>query len=361
MNQIYIDGLFFNASGIGRYYESILKELLKRKFQIISCVPKKYKNQFLEKFGKYENMEVIFVDYEKFSLKSLLKHHKILNQLEKRADLFFFPHINIPLWFRDEKIVLTIHDFIPFTSYWGRNNIKKLFIRFLYTHSIKKAKRVISISNQTKKDLLTHFNIKKVDVIYNFIDEKFFEYKPKDRIIKDKYILYVGNRKSHKNLKNLILAFNEIKKNIPHKLVIVGKKDKEYDFVDKIIDENSLKDKIIQIDYASDEEIMSLYYYAELFVFPSFYEGFGYPPLEALALDTPVIVSNIEILKEILGEKIACFDPYSYTDIAKKIKDILQNNEKREELLQIGKKRLSNFRAEVIMPKYIEVFKKAIK
>jgi len=102
---------------------------------------------------------------------------------------------------------------------------------------------------------------------------------------------------------------------------------------------------------------LDLYANAKLFVFPSFFEGFGLPPLEAIALDTPAITSNIEVLKEILGTEIACFNPYFPDDIAQHIFEAIINQTRRETLLKIGKMKLNRYRKENIIPQYIELIK----
>jgi len=357
MKKLYIDGLFYKGSGIGRYYESLIKGL-SEKFKIITCVPIKYKEEFKKEFQNY-NIDSIFVDYEKFSLKGLFIHYKILNTI--KADLFFFPHINIPFLFKHKSIILTIHDMRPYTQFWDRNSIKRSIIKFMYKNSINKSKNIIAISETTKKDLLNYFNVEDVKVIYNFVEEKFFKYSPSEKIIKENYILYIGNRKKHKNLERLILAYDKIKHQINHKLVIAGRKDIKEDFIDDLIKKLDLQNFIIEIKSPTDKQILNLYYYADLFVFPSLYEGFGYPPLEALALNTPTITSNIDVLKEILGEKIACFNPYSIDDISNKILNVLNNENLKKELLQIGQDRLENYRKDKIIKQYINIFEKEIK
>lgn len=350
--KLYIDGLFYKSSGIGRYYANLLKGL-SGEFEIVTSVPLKYKNQFENEFKNY-NITPVFVNYDKFSFENLFQHHKILNNL-KDVEIFFFPQINVPLFFNHPNIVVTVHDFIPYTEFWDRSFLKKTFIKFLYLNAVRKASRIVTVSNATKKDLHKYFN-KKSEVIYNFVDDEFFVQTP-ERIINEPYILYLGNRKKHKNLKNLILAYDGIKNRISQKLVIAGTKDSQNDFIDELIDKLGLKNKIIEINSPSDKEIYSLYKYTDLFVFPSFYEGFGYPPLEALALGSVAVSSNIPILKEILGEKIACFDPYDVSEIGECMLNILQNENLKKELYEEGKKRLSKFRREKIIPQYIELIK----
>ncbi len=179
---------------------------------------------------------------------------------------------------------------------------------------------------------------------------------PYKRLLNDDYILFVGNRKKHKNLSNLILAFSKIKDRVNVKLVIAGSKDRQKDDVDILIENLNLKKHVIEFISPTDEEILSLYKHAKLFVFPSLFEGFGLPPLEALALDCPVIASNIPVLREILGEEIACFDPYDVEDMANKIYKALNDNDFRNYLLNLGKERLKLFDKDKIIKEYLSLF-----
>jgi len=362
---LYINGLFYKGSGIGRYYESITKELAKRGVSIITSVPKRLKDDFEKEFVDIPNITPIFVDYEKFSIKGFFEHSRLLKSLEKKIDLFFYPHINLPLYIPKNTIV-TIHDLIPFTEYWDRSILKKQIFKFYLYRAIKHSQKIIAISQVTRNDLVKYFpeTEKKIDIIYEYIDDKFLNKKESKRVIKEPYILFVGNRKRHKNLKNLVLAFDKIKEEIGVKLVIAGAKDKninQKDEINLLVDKLNLKDYVIEIIKPDDETLINLYKYAELFVFPSLYEGFGLPPLEAIACGCPVIASNIPILKEILGEEIACFDPYDPDNIAKEVKNALLNDYKKRKLLEIGKERLKIFDKDKIIQQHINLFKEVIR
>jgi len=357
--KIYVDGLFYKGSGIGRYYENLLKELLERDYIIYSCIDYNLKDEFSTDFGKYSNVIPIFVKFKSFSIKNFLFQSKILYDLRNEVDLFFFPHINIPI-FIPAKTMLTVHDVRVYSEFWDRSYFKKKIFEFFLKHSIKKSKKIVVISNNCRSNLIQNvdFDTSKIKVIYNFIEDKFFDYHNSCSIIKEDYILYVGNRKKHKNLENLIIAYNAIKDKINCKLVIAGAREKKNDFIDNIIQQLKLDAYIIQYIFPKDEILMDLYSNAKLFVFPTFYEGFGYPPLEAIALNTPVITSNIEVLKEILGDEIACFNPNSSDELMKCLYDVMINNKKREFLLKIGKKRLQEYKQDNIMKQYVELFKK---
>ncbi|MGB9794736.1 glycosyltransferase family 4 protein [Caldisericum exile] len=357
--RIYIDGLFYKGSGIGRYYESLTKELAKRDIKIYTCVPKSLRDSFEKDFADVsKNLEPIFVDYYKFSIKGFFKQSQILKKLEREVDIFFYPHINLPLYV-PKNIVTTIHDLIPFTEFWDRNRIKKHLYKFYLRRALERSTKIILISKTVAHEVVERFNVNrnKIKVIYEFIDDKFKKYvEIENPIIQEDYILFIGNRKKHKNLKNLILAYSKIKDIIGVKLVIAGAKGKGKDEVDELIESLNLKNYVIELISPPDKVIINLYQHAKLFVFPSFFEGFGLPPLEALTIGCPVITSNIPVLKEILGEEIACFNPYDVKDIAEKILKVLTNENYRKYLLEIGKSRLKLFDKDKIIDEYLKLF-----
>jgi glycosyltransferase involved in cell wall biosynthesis len=355
MKKIYIDGLFFKSSGIGRYYENILSLLAEsNKFIIFTTVPEEYKEEWKKKFEHFENIKPNFVKYKQFSFKNLFFHHKFLNKLV--VDYYFYPHINVPLFFKG-NLVITIHDFIPYTNFWNRGFFKKMFIKLFYNTSIKRSKKIILISETTKKDFLKYFpkNVKKAVKLYNFLEDDFCE---NSETKKENFILFVGNRKKHKNLQRLLLAFSKL--NREEKLYIIGKKDSIEDEIDQIIKENNLENKVIQLTNVNDDELKDYYKKAKLFVFPSLYEGFGYPPLEALMCNTSVIASNISILVEILGEDIACFNPYKIEDIKKFLEIALNDDNFRKKLLIKGRERVKYFLKSNLKDNYINFFEEGL-
>ena len=364
---IYIDGLFFKGSGIGRYYESLVKEMSLKGMKIYTSVPIWLKDDFEESFKNYRNIEAIYVNYSKYSLKGFATQSAILRKLEKKVDLFFYPHINLPMYI-PKNTIITVHDLTPFTEFWDRNVFKKKYYKFIFERAIKQCKGIIVISEATKKDLIKFDKTveSKIKVIYEFIDDKFiksvmigsFQSKP---LISGDYILFIGNRKKHKNLEKLIYAFNKIKNQSKYKLVIAGSKDKNNrlkDGIDLLIQKLGLGNEIIELISPDDETIINLYKNAKLFVFPSLYEGFGLPPLEAMACGCPVAVSDLPVLKEVCGDAAIYFNPESEEDMAAKIINICEDNELRQSLISKGKERLKFFDKEEIIKQHIEFLTK---
>ena len=259
--------------------------------------------------------------------------------------------------------VVTIHDLCPFTEFWDRSYFRRKVFKWYFKRAIKKAKKIIAISRNAKKeitDICPDCNTK-IEVIYEFVDEKFLrikDYHNKERLVKDEYILFVGNRKKHKNLSRLILAFNQVKNIFPNlKFVIAGKKDNEIDEIDLLKNRLNLKEKIIEAISPGDEEIINLYKYAKAFIFPSLYEGFGLPPLEAMAIEIPVLASDIPVLKEICGNAAYFFNPYDVEDMAKAICKVVTDESLRRSLIEKGKERVKFFDSESAIDQHVKLYK----
>ncbi len=355
---LYIDGLFYKGAGLGRYYELITKEFLKRGIKIYTCVPKSLERYFEEDFKDYKHiLEPVFVDYEKFSVKGFFNQGKILKKLEDKVDIFLYPQINLP-YYIPKNTISVIFDLIPLTKYWRGSPLKTRAYLFYLKRALTYSKGIITSSDFVKKELTSMFELNKVKTIYAFIDDKFSKNQYTKPILKEDYILFVGNRKKHKNLKNLILAFNMIKeKNL--KLVIAGSYDKsKYDEAKQTIKTLGIEDKVVEIERPSDEELISLYQHAKLFILPSLYEGFGLTLLEAISCGSVSISSNIEVLREIFGSSIACFDPFDTMDIAKKIDITLNNEEIRKKILGDAKSISIKYRKDAIIEEYLSYFHK---
>jgi len=361
---LFIDGLFYKCSGIGRYYEFLIKELPKRDEinNIYTTVNVGKKKSFEQETKDISKIKPIYVNYKFFTPRELIFKSNILKKLESKVDIFHFPQINIPLYV-PKSLIVTIHDLCPFSEFWGRSYLKKKVFGWYLKRAVKKAGKIITISESAKREIMDIYPIynAKIKVIYRFVDEKFLrtkDYYNKERVIEDDYILFVGNRKKHKNLFRLILAFDQVKNIFPNlKLVIAGKKDSKIDEIDLLKNKLNLKEKIIEAISPADEEIINLYKYAKAFIFPSLYEGFGLPPLEAMAIGTPVLASDIPVLKEICCNAAYFFNPYDVEDMAKAICKVVTNESLRRSLIERGKERVKFFDSESAIDQHVQLYK----
>jgi len=366
---LFIDGSFYKGSGIGRYYESLLKGLLESEdFDLIyTAIPLDKKEEFQRDFNYAvpDRLLPIYCDYRIFSLKALIKQGRLLKGLagEKKVDLFHVPNVNIPFYAPDNLIV-TVHDLRILTEFSDLNKLKGLIWEWYFRKSLKKAKVLIAVSESVKNELIGFFPAykDKIKVIYEAIDKKFLNQKnTPSRIIKDKYILYVGNRREYKNLSRLIMGFSEIRKSFfDLKLVIAGARYKKEDEVDSLKKKLNLSNDIIEFHSLDDTEIINLYKNAEILAFVSLYEGFGLPPLEAMAFGIPSIVSDIPVLKEVCGKAAYYINPYDEKDIAKGMQNVLTDKLLREELIQSGFARVNFFSHEKMIKGHLKIYRERI-
>lgn len=267
------------------------------------------------------------------------------------------------------KLVTHIHDisfnFYPQFIRWT----DLLFLKTLIPWSIRKASKVIAVSGSAKEEIVKYYKVpeEKVEVIHNAIGENFLnnysvEDPEKVRVkyaLPEKFLLYVGTLQPRKNIPFLIKGFARLKEKMPqHKLVLAGPKgahnyDKE---IDKMIEESNLQNEVVFPGYIDAEDLPGLYRSADIFVFPSLYEGFGIPILEALAMETPVAASDIPVFREVGGEAAEYFDPASLDGLEKIVYNISIDPELRERLKNSGKTRIKFFSWEKSARKMLEIY-----
>lgn len=271
-----------------------------------------------------------------------------------RADILHQPCFSSPVFYRG-KVVITIHDLISvFFGYnipfWSRQFFGK-WMPFTYRF----ADHLIAVSEHTKKDAIRVLGIPeaKITVIHEAADTKYHVIndkplvaatKHKYKIGDDPFILHVGTLEPRKNLPFLVRAFAEAKPAIgATKLVITGKKGWYYEGLFQLIDKLGLQDEIIFTDYVEDEDLPAMYNAAKLFAFPSHYEGFGLPPLEAMACGTPVISSNTSSMPEVVGEAGVLLSPKELNAWVEAITNILNDEPRWQELRTKGLEQAKKF------------------
>src|SRR5437867_6214021 len=219
----------------------------------------------------------------------------------------------------------------------------------------KRADRVLTVSESSKRDILRFVDIPadKIAVIYNAYDERFgMEPREEDVLrvaeryqLHDEFVLYAGNVKPHKNLERLIVAFDQVRKRgLGHlKLVLIGDEISRYAALRRAVHQHQLHKHVRFLGYLPEETLAVMYRLAGLFVFPSLYEGFGLPPLEAMASGTPVVTSNVSSLPEVAGDAAILVDPYDPTAIADGIERVLTDADVRRDLRNRGLARARQF------------------
>ena len=258
--------------------------------------------------------------------------------------------------------VVTIHDILP-TKHAKFYPTLKYYQRYVVSKVLRSCKAVICVSESTRQDLIDNFSLKgiPVHVVYEGVDKK--KYYPRNgKIIREKYglndfILYVGDTRPHKNLRRAYEAFSRIRSE-GMKFVCAGPKvSRFFPHVEKRVRELKLEKRVLFLDYVPDEDLPHLYSEAKALVFPSLHEGFGLPPLEAMASGTPVVVSNTSSLPEICGDAACYVDPYDTESIAEGICKVLDNRDFRDHLIAKGLERVKAFSWERSANKILDILK----
>jgi glycosyltransferase involved in cell wall biosynthesis len=274
---------------------------------------------------------------------------------KNKPDVLFMPASSLPVIF-PRKSVVTVHDigFVHFPELypWADRFYHKLFMLWIKVFATK----IIAVSHYTKKDLIETYKIKpeKIEVVYNGYDG--VSYKQMDLTnedllrygIRDPYILFIGRLEQKKNIVRLVEAFAELKKrnqNLPHKLVLVGRPGRGdgYEEAKQKIKDFGLVGEVIILGWLSSQELPILLNKADLFIFPSLFEGFGIPVIEAMACGCPVACSKTTSLPEVAGEAALMFDPENVEEIRARMEQVLLNKEVVESLREKGLRRAEQF------------------
>jgi glycosyltransferase involved in cell wall biosynthesis len=360
--KIHIDGRMLYSSGIGRCLKEIVKEIIIADKNIEIFLYGKYEDyiRYLKEYSVDDN-NIIFRENNApiYSIKEQMTG-SWMNLKDKSSDIFYYPHYNLP-YVVHKNSVFTIHDFtqFKFPEYFGKNKVK--VAKIILNNAVKKAKRIIVVSKSTLKDFYGYFPEfkEKTEVIYNGVSKKFRildDKRKKDFLIKNgfgKYILFIGNNKSHKNISGLIKSFVEIKKEFKDfKLIIISKGFN----LKEIAVEDKIKQDIFIVDEVSDDELVYYYNCAFMFVLPSFYEGFGLPVIEAMACGCPVITSSVSSLPEVGSNAVLYIDPYNNRSLTEGISKIIIDDDFRCRLIKRGINRAKLFSWKNTANKYTEVF-----
>lgn len=296
------------------------------------------------------------------------------NIWKDNVDILWMPMHNIPLIRKKSlKTVVTVHD-LAFKQFPNTFPKKDLFqLNLLTDLAINRADKIIAVSKSTKNDILKFYpNIKEenVAVIYHGFDRELYQKKfyseIEAKVLKTynlkskKYLLYVGAIQPRKNLITLIRAFEIFKKENKNniKLVLAGGKAWSWKETIEAIENSSVRDSIILTGRISFDDLSILQQNALVFVFPTLYEGFGIPVLEAFAANVPVISAKNSSLEEVGGEAVEYFESTNVEELSKKIFKVANNLNLQKEMIERGKKQLDKFSWEKCARETLEFIKK---
>lgn len=348
MSKILINALQFSpdGAGISKYSHKLAEVIMENNPDAdILC-----RKDMVDKFKNKERL--IPIDVKRSADRIITEQIKLL-KLYRKYDIVHFLDYSTPILYRGKKIA-TIHDMALHTMKDKYTKTQILTKRILMKNTVKNADKFVCISEFTKNELLKYYpNIDQdnIKVVYNG-----FEYEEmalsqkhinnilnKFKIEKD-YLLFVGTLSPHKNIERIIEAFYKITKDgYDYNLVICGKKGWLYEDIFFKVKKLNLEDKVIFTDYVTEGELEVLYKNAKLFLFPSLYEGFGFPPIEAMARKIPVLTSSEGAIPEIVGDAALFCNAYDIDDISRKIIEIIENPRLKKSLIEKGIKRYKEF------------------
>ena len=367
-----LDGRFYRrqTGGIGRYSQQLVQNMLKIDSQ----------NQYFLFLTKQDlpecnleapNLKKILTDIPHYSLAEQVKLPFILRKYN--LDLMHFLNFNLPIFYQG-KFVVTIHDltmvFYPALRRQQSKIFRQAFIKVLKT-AIVKSQKIITASHCVKEDIIKYYGASsdKIAIIYEGASDtfgsasKFQQDKIKQKMaITKPFILFVSQWRPHKGLLQAIAAFEILHEKYYKSLqfVIAGKPNPDFPEIAEKIQASKHKKDIILPGFVADDDLPALYSAASVFIFPSFYEGFGLPPLEAMACGTPVCASNTSCMPEILGSAALYFNPQKPEDMAAKIKEALENQNLRHSLIARGFKQVKNYSFQKTAEETLNIYQKIL-
>jgi len=357
-------------TGVGYYINNLIPAILnldKKNEYILFGTDLELKNP---------NCQQIIIDGKKKKFLSFLWKKFKYPKIEKiigEVDLLFYPNFTI-LPSDCSNIIIVIHDlsYLKFPQYVENKNL--LFLKKEVPHALKKAKQIVADSEATKKEIIKNFKIspEKILVIYGAISNKFYKKcgskdikKNKEKYkIRHNYLLFVGTLEPRKNIIRLLEAYQDLSRSIRNKyqLVLAGSEGwQDKHIIKKIKEVSDSNNRVIVPGYVPEEDLPALYSGAYLFLYPSFYEGFGMPILEAMACKTPVITSNTSSMPEVAGDAALLVNPSNIEEIKESIIKIINDSALRTSLIKRGQKQIQKFSWTKSAEKLIKVFEKVYK
>lgn len=296
---------------------------------------------------------------------SLKQAYSFARKLGRVHDMIHLPNQHFARYasFLKKPFVVTVHDLARLCFKSDGETIRERIFLKLDIRGIKRASHIIAVSQNTTSDLIKYLNIptERISVVYDGVDHSIF--KPvKAKPFHEPYILYVGSERARKNLYRLFQAFSRLKEEFKGlKLVKVGSAGKNDEFrksTIKQLESLGLSEDVIFVDWAAEDDLPYYYSNASLLAYPSLYEGFGLPPLEAMACGCPVITSNTSSLPEVVGDAAIMVDPYDVDGLANAMREVLTNHELREAMIKRGFAQAKKFSWEKTAEETLDVYKK---
>ena len=370
--RIAIDARFWGtqAKGLGRYTEQLVRRLTKYD-------PETEYVLFMRPDGYAafsdppKHIRKVLADYRWYSLAEQIYLPRLIRSCG--CDLVHFPHFNVPL-VTPKPFIVTIHDLIlsKYPSVRAttlgplRYAMKHAAYRWTMYRALRNSRHIITISQFTKRDIIKTYAApeQRLSVVYEGVT-KFPASAPTEQVLQDlhipkPYLLYVGNAYPHKNLERLIRAYSDARKQgMRHALVLVGQDDFFYNRLRAFAKDIQAPDVFFP-GYVSDATLGTLYQLADWYVFPSLYEGFGLPPLEAMAMGTPVMASKASCLPEILGDSAVFFSPEIEHDMIQVLRATAGDGKTRDRCKERSRAVLERYSWDAMCKQTVDIYHKVL-
>jgi glycosyltransferase involved in cell wall biosynthesis len=366
-----IDARKLKDFGIGSYIRNLLEAMSRRpeaasfQFRIYA---RRADRDVMPQLAA--NFEIVEEDSPGYSLAELTRF--AFRLFRDRLDLFHATHYVLPPL--RSRAVVTIHDIIHLLyPQFLPNRAALVYARVMIRRALRRADRIITVSYNSKRDLVDYFGIvpARVDVIYNGVSPRFCsDVSEEDRLrvtakygLRRPYLLFLGGEKPHKNVQNVVRAFGEARRmrpDLPHVLALAGPMPKNSARIDALIAALDLGPAIARPGLIEEADLPGLLSGADVLLYPTLYEGFGLPVVEAMACGTPVLTSSTSALQEIAGGYSYLVDPLDVDAIARGIVALATDPKVRADFIELGRKRALDFSWDKAAERTLEVYAEAL-
>lgn len=376
--RIGIDARFFGpfGKGLGRYTQKLIEglERVDAENQYVIFLRRENWNDYLP---KRPNFKKVLAPFHWYTVKEQVMMPSAIAR--EKVNLMHFPHFNIPVFY-SRKFVVTIHDLILLrfptkkATTLGplKYKIKELGYKLAISRAIRKAEKIITVSNFTKQDIVNYFKTSpdKISVTYEGVDLPEPDGQNQDVLkkynISQPYILYVGNVYPHKNIESLLIALKKMDSSNHQelkdlRLVIVCKHDFFLQRAKEQAEKLGIARKVTFTGYVPDSDLGLIYKNAAVYVFPSFYEGFGLPPLEAMAQGVPVVSSQATSMPEIMKDAALYFNPGNPDEIVELVKSVVSDNNLRQKMAALGRELIKEYNWDTMAKETVGIYKNSVK
>ncbi|MCK5595101.1 glycosyltransferase family 4 protein [bacterium] len=360
---IAIDARMILHSGIGTYTRNLITNILD--IDKVNTYTLLGREKELSKYAQKPNVSV-----KKFHSPIYGITEQVIEPLKLwNTEFLHCPHYNIPVVYEGEMIV-TVHDLIHLIfPQFLKNKAAYFYAKSLFKLMTVRAKKIIAVSESTKADIVNYLGVKEdnIVVIYNGVSEIFKKdasqeerEKLRDKLnLRAKYILNISNMKAHKNIEVLIEAYSKLgKKGIEQKLLLVGGGKERVEELQIHAEKFNIAEDVVFLQNIDFEDLPVLYRICDVFVFPSLYEGFGLPLVEAMASKVPVVTSNVSSMPEVVGNAGITAEMNSADSLAEVIEKVIFDSRLREDMINAGIKQIEKFNWQNTTKKTLEIYEK---